>query len=61
MGRGEEVEKEQGINDLRELNALEIIGMLLFLLYFLKTFVPANPQNGTNTNTSHLPAVITFL
>lgn len=37
------------------------IGMLLLLLYFLRTVLPVNPQNGTNTNTSHLPAVIKFL
>lgn len=37
------------------------IGTVLLLLYFLRTVMPANPQNGTNTNTSHLPAVIKFL
>ena len=34
--------------------------MLLFLLYFPRTVLPANPQNGTDTKTSHLPTVIKF-
>ena len=34
--------------------------MLLFLLYFRRTVLPANPQNGTDTKTSHLSTVIKF-